>query len=163
MTIPRQAQAGYGREYSAGDGSRHDRQTRERAYNTRDMPRERPLSDLFNELSRQMSTMLRQEMQLARLEMKERMAKVGRNAAMLAAGGLILYAGLLGLMITAVIALANVMELWLAALIVGGVIAIIGAIMIGVGYGRLKELDMVPRRTVDSLQESAEWLKQEIK
>lgn len=160
MTIPRQA--GYEREYSPGDGSHREQRSRERAYTT-DVPRERPLSELFNELSRQMNTMLRQEMQLARLEMKNRMAKAGRNAAMLAGGGLILYAGFLGLMITAVIALANVMELWLAALIVGGVVAIIGAIMIGVGYGQLKQIDMVPRRTVDSLQESAEWLKQEIR
>lgn len=155
MTIPRQA--GYEREHPAGNGSR-----RERAY-TEDTPRARPLSELFGDLSRQMNTMLRQEMQLARLEMKNRMAKMGRSAAMLAAGGLILYAGFLGLMITAVIALANVVELWLAALIVGGVVAIIGAIMIGAGYGQLKQLDMVPRRTVNSLEESAEWLKQEIK
>lgn len=155
MTIPRQA--GYEREHPAGDGSR-----RERTYTT-DVPHQRPLSELFGDLSRQMNTMLRQEMQLARLEMKNRVAKMGRSAAMLAAGGLILYAGFLGLMITAVIALANVVELWLAALIVGGVVAIIGAIMIGAGYGQLKQLDMVPRRTVNSLEESAEWLKQEIK
>lgn len=160
MTIPRQA--GYEREYSPGDGSRRERRDRERAYTT-DIPHQRPLPELFGELSRQMNTMLRQEMQLARLEMKNRVAEAGRNVAMLVAGGLILYAGFLGLMITAVIALANIMELWLAALIVGGVVAIVGAIMLGAGYGQLKEMDMVPRRTVDSLQESAEWLKQEIK
>lgn len=160
MTIPRQA--GYEREQAPHDGSRRESRRRERAY-TESTPRERPLSELFNELSRQTSTMLRQEMQLARLELKKQMAKAGRNAAMLAAGGLILYAGLLGLMITAVIALSLTMELWLAALIVAAVVTVIGGFMLAYGYGQLKQVDMVPRRTVESLQENAEWLKQEIK
>jgi len=123
---------------------------------------QRSLGELIGDLSRETRTLLRQEMQLATLELKKRAAEAGRNAAFVGAGSLILYAGFLALMATAIVALAQIMELWLAALIVGIVVMAVGAYLLYHGYSRLNELDMVPRRTVETLQENAEWLKQEV-
>ena len=80
----------------------------------------------------------------------------------IAAGGLVLYAGALALIATAIIALAEVMEPWLAALIVGVLVTALGGFLLYYGYNQLKNLDMTPRRTVETLQENAEWLKREV-
>ena len=120
------------------------------------------LADLFSELSRETKTLVSQEVQLARIELKERAAQVGKNVASMALGGAVLYAGFLGLMFAAIFGLSEFMDTWLAALIVGVVIAAIGGFLLYRGYNELKELDMTPRRTVDTLQENAQWLKREL-
>jgi uncharacterized membrane protein len=119
---------------------------------------QRSLSELFSELSHEMSTLVRQEMQLATLELKKKATKATIDATWLAVGGLILYAGVLGLMITAIIALAYVMEPWLAALIVAVVFCAAGGYLMYYGYNQLKQIDMVPHRTVETVQENAEWM-----
>ena len=123
---------------------------------------QRTLGELVGELTRETRTLVRQEVQLARLELKKRATEAARNAALLAAGGLVLYAGALALIATAIIALAEVMEPWLAALIVGVLVTALGGFLLYYGYNQLTNLDMTPRRTVETLQENAEWLKREV-
>lgn len=120
------------------------------------------LSELFSELSRETKTLINQEMRLARLELKQRTADVGKNVASVALGGAILYAGFLGVMFAAIYALSEVVEPWLAALLVGLVVSAVGGFLLYRGYNELKELDLTPRRTVDSIQENAQWLKEEL-
>lgn len=134
----------------------------DRASATNGSSGEPSLSELFSELSRETKTLINQEMRLARLELKERTADVGKNVASVAMGGAVLYAGFLGLMFAAIYALSEVIDPWLAALIVGLVIMAVGGFLLYRGYNELKELDLTPRRTVDSLQENAQWLKEEL-
>lgn len=134
----------------------------EHASSTNGSSAEPSLSQLFSELSRETKTLIDQEMRLARLELKERTADVGKNVASVALGGAILYAGFLGLMFAAIYALSEAMDPWLAALLVGLVISAVGGFLLYRGYNELKELDLTPRRTVDSLQENAQWLKEEL-
>lgn len=164
----------YGREWPDSGGRRAEESWRQQeATSSRpvSMPNthssngetgERSLSELFSELSRETKTLISQEMQLARAELKERTADVGKNVAQVALGGAVLYAGFLGLMFAAIYALSEVVELWLAAALVGLVVAAVGGILLYSGYNALKELDLAPRRTVDSIQENAQWLKREI-
>lgn len=120
------------------------------------------LGELFSDLSRETRTLVSQEMQLARVELKERASQAGQHAASMAVGGAILYAGFLGLMIAAIVILAAIMEVWLAATLVGLVLVVAGGIFIYSGYNGMKQLDMTPRRTADTLEENAQWLKREL-
>lgn len=122
---------------------------------------ERSLGELFSELSRETSTLVRQEVRLAKAEMSQTAAEVGRNVAAIAAGAFVLYAGFLALTFALIYALSEVMEPWLAALIVALVVGAVGAFLALRGYNRLKELTLVPERTVETLEENAAWLKQQ--
>jgi uncharacterized membrane protein YqjE len=123
---------------------------------------DRSLGELFNELSRETSTLVRQEVRLAKVELSQTGAAVGRNLAAIAAGALVLYAGFLALMFSLIYALSETMAPWLAALAVGLIVGAVGAFLAYRGYNQLKSMNMVPERTIESMEENAEWLKQQV-
>jgi hypothetical protein len=121
------------------------------------------VGSLFAALAREASRLIRQEMALARTEMIERLGQAGAGAASLALGGLVLFAGLLGLMAAAVLALALVLPAWAAALIVGGIVFLAGIALLLKGRHDLAARNLVPRRTVRSLREDAAWAKEQMR
>lgn len=129
---------------------------------------DRTLTDLLKTLRDQFSTLLRQEVDLARTEMSEKGARVGRNVAYLAVGGLIAYAGLLFLLlaIQQVLALglraagAETNAQWFSALIVGLVVAVIGYAFVQKGISTLRRERVTPSKTAQSLQENKQWIKE---
>jgi len=123
---------------------------------------ERSLGELFGDLSRDMSTLVRQEISLAKTEMTDKASRFGKNAAMLAVGGVILYAGLLALIAAAIIGLANALAWWLSALIVGIVVFVIGGLLILRGLKALQHAELVPTQTLETLKEDAQWAKNQI-
>ena len=74
-------------------------------------------------------------------------------------GGAILHAGIIFLLAAVVIGLAQVMALWLAALIVGGAVTLIGIIMVQAGKKKLEPASFKPERTVDSLRKDKDALR----
>lgn len=122
---------------------------------------DRSLGELFSDLTREMSTLVRQEVELAKTEMTEKASAIGKNAALLIVGGALVYAAVLALVATCVIALANVMPWWLAALIVAIVVAIIGGVVAWLGVENLKKTQLAPTKTVDTIKEDATWIKQQ--
>lgn len=127
-----------------------------------DMREERTLGDLFAELSEETSMLIRQEMQLAKAEVSQKVSKASKNIAVLAVGGVIAYVGFLALTAALILGLAELMTPWLAALLVGIVMAVIGYFLIQKGISTLKQMTPVPERTVASLKEDVRWLKQEM-
>ncbi|MEX1158145.1 MAG: phage holin family protein [Thermomicrobiales bacterium] len=123
---------------------------------------DRSLGELFSELSRQTSTLIRQEVALAKVEMKQKGAEAGKDIGMMAAGGALAYAGLLALIATAIIVLANVMAWWLSALIVGLVVVGVGGMLIQRGMSALKQSGIAPEQTIESLKEDKEWAKRQL-
>lgn len=123
---------------------------------------DRSLGELFSELSRQTSTLIRQEVALAKAEMKEKGTEVGKDVGMMAAGGALAYAGLLALIATAIIVLAYFMPWWLSALIVSLVVLGIGGALIMRGMTALKNTNMAPEHTIESVKEDAEWAKKQL-
>ncbi len=121
------------------------------------------LGDLFTALSQNFSTLMREEFRLAQAELKQKGKKALSGIISLSIGGFIAYAGFLMLLVAAIIGLAYWIELWLSALIVGAVVAIIGAIMISSGLGKLRNIDPTPHQTVETLQEDKEWIKRQVK
>jgi hypothetical protein len=123
---------------------------------------DRSLGDLFSELSRETSTLIRQEVALAKSEMTDKATTVGKNVGFLAVGGAVAYAGFLVLLGALVIILALFLPWWLSALIVGFVVAAAGYALVQKGLSTLKQVDMAPRETIDSLKEDKEWAKRQI-
>jgi len=121
----------------------------------------RSLGELFGDLTRSLSTLIRQEIELARTEMTSSVTRVSRDAAMVGVGGAMLYAALLGLLATAVLVLIELdVTPWLAALIVTIVAAVLGGLLVASGQNGLKKTDLVPRRTLETVQDDAEWAKE---
>jgi xanthine/uracil permease len=120
---------------------------------------ERSLGELFTELARETSALVRQEVALAKTEMTQKATELGRDAGMIGAGGAIAYAGLLALIAAAILALGQIIALWLSSLIVGVVVAAIGYILMQRGLGALKRADFTPHETIKTLKEDAEWAK----
>lgn len=123
---------------------------------------ERSLGDLFADLSRQTTTLVRQEVALAKTEMSTKVASVGKNIGILVVGGALAYAGLFAIGAAIIIVLAMVgLPLWLASLLVGLIVAGIGYVFIQKGRNALKETDLVPRQTIQTLKEDREWTKEQ--
>ena len=131
---------------------------------------DRSLGELLKELSTETSDLLRKEVELAKTEFSEKASRVGTDVAAIAMGGALALAGGLALMLAAVYGLTALLDtflplgvaVWLAPLIVG-------AILVFMGYGRiktalddLKNTSLAPRQTTQSLQENKQWLKAKI-
>jgi len=120
------------------------------------------LGELFGELAAEMSTLFRKEVQLAQTELSDKAARVGKNVGFLAAGGAVAYAGALAIIAAVILFLGDYMPMWLSALIVGVVVAVIGYLLVQKGLDALKHTDFVPRQTVESLKEDQAWAKEQV-
>lgn len=122
---------------------------------------ERSLGELFAELASETSTLVRQEVQLAKTELTEKVTSAGRDAGMIGAGGALAYAGLLALLAAVVIGLGELIPLWLSALIVGLIVVGVGYALIQRGLTGLKHLDPAPRETMQTIKEDVDMVKEQ--
>ncbi len=121
------------------------------------------LGELFADLARNTTTLVRQEVELAKTEMSQKAAQVGRDIGFLAVGGAVAYAGFLAILAALIVALAaNGVPWWLAALLVGVVVAGIGYVLVQKGLAALKRADLAPRQTIETLKEDKDWAKEQI-
>jgi hypothetical protein len=114
--------------------------------------RERSIGELINDLFRQGSVLLQEEIALARTEMSTKLPTVGRSIGMIAGGGALAYAGLLAVIAAAIIGLHAVLPWWASALLVGLVVIAIGLILVQTGLQTIKRTSLAPKRTLASLQ-----------
>ena len=120
---------------------------------------ETSVGELIGNISNDLSTLFRQEVELAKVELKQEASKAGKAAGMLGAAAFAGYLVLVLLSFALVAALSNVMDPGWAALIVAVIWGIVGAVLYANGRKKLKTVDPTPRRTVDTLKEDAQWLK----
>jgi len=120
---------------------------------------DRSLGELFAELAQETSTLVRQEVNLAKTEMSQKASRAGKHAGILAAGGAVAYAGLLAILAAVIVLLDNVMPLWLSALLVGLVVAAVGYLLVRRALDALKREDFAPRETIGTLKEEQRWAK----
>jgi hypothetical protein len=120
------------------------------------------LGELFAELTRELSTLVRQELTLATTEMTQKGSRVAGHVGSLAAGGAVAYAGFLAILAGIILGLAYFIPLWLSALVVGLVVAAVGGFLVQSGLTALKHEDLTPRQTVQTLKEDAQWAKQQM-
>lgn len=125
---------------------------------------QRPVPEIISDLFVQFATLLRKETQLARAEISENVASVGRGLGQIVGGAVLLIPALVILLQAAVAALnenAHLAPYW-SALIVGGAVLILGIILLLVGMRRLKVENLVPNRTVQQLRQDATVAKQQV-
>lgn len=122
--------------------------------------RERPVAELLKQLANETTTLVRQELDLARAEMREKAGKAGAGAGMWGAAGAAALLALGALTAFLILALDGVMPNWLAALIVGIAYAAIAGFLYLRGKQRVEEAGSpVPEQTVETLKEDAQWAK----
>jgi xanthine/uracil permease len=128
---------------------------------------ERSIGQLLKELRDETTTLLRQEVDLAKTEMGEKASRVGRNVGSLAVGGGVAFLGALALLAAVIYGLTSILNqfmsvgvaIWLAPLIVGLVLAAIGYSLVQKALATLRQESLTPKRTTQTLQENKEWLK----
>lgn len=102
---------------------------------------DRSVGELLGELMHETATLIQQELNLAKVEMTQKVEKAGANAGAIAVGGAVLYAGMLALIAGVILALVQfrVMDAWAAALLIGAIVAAIGGFMVKRGMDELKK------------------------
>ncbi len=121
---------------------------------------ERTIKELVRQLADDSTLLMRQEVELAKHEIENKLDRAKKDIVALLVGGAVLYAGFLVLLATVVLALANGLAPWLAALIVGGVVAIAGGLSALKGAKDVRELDPKPRQSLGSIRMDVQRLKE---
>jgi uncharacterized membrane protein YqjE len=127
-------------------------------------PAEPKLAELLKDLASDSAVLVRQEIGLAKAELRTTAQSYVRGAAMMAAGGAVLL--LAGLTLTAflVVLIGSLIgNYWLAALLVGLFFTLVGGGLILAGKRRLDETPVTPETTVQTLQDNREWAEEEIR
>ena len=120
----------------------------------------RSLGELFGDLAQNTGTLVRQEVELAKTEMTQKATRVGKDIGFLLAGGAVAYAGLLAILAAIAIGLGQLgVPWWIAALLVGVVVAGLGGFLVMRGLSALRQETAVPQQTIETLKEDAEWAK----
>jgi len=129
-----------------------------------ELRQERGIGELFGQLSEDMTLLVRQEVQLARAELSEKLSRLTTNLVSVIAGGFVAYVGALALVAALILALNDLASIspWVSALIVGAVLAIAGYAMLRRGVSELKRVDLAPRRTVENIKDDVQAIKDDV-
>jgi hypothetical protein len=121
---------------------------------------ERSLGELFSDLSRESATLIRQEVTLARVELTEKATTFARRASLIVVGGAVAYAGALVVLAALVLVLVRAgLPPWGAALLIGLVTVVTGAILTRIALSALTRPDLRPAEIIRTMKENAEWVK----
>ncbi|MBC9734553.1 phage holin family protein [Nocardioides sp. zg-578] len=118
---------------------------------------DRSLGEIVSAVTTDLSTLIKQEMDLAKVEMKEEFAKAGKGAGLLGGAGLAGYFTIFFLSWTLLFLLDNWMPIEVAALIITGVWAVVAAVLALTGRKALKESNPQLPKTQQTLKEDAAW------
>jgi sporulation protein YlmC with PRC-barrel domain len=127
-------------------------------------PREEPVSDLLKQVKDEGTTLVAQEIKLAKAELTGKVKDVGIGAGMFGGAGYVAHLASLALMATIILALAEAMAPWLAALIVTVLYGAVAAALAVVAKTRLQEVGSpVPEQTIESVKQTIQTVKEEAK
>src|SRR5262245_69055 len=121
----------------------------------------RSLSELFSDLTRDITTLIRAELTLARTELSQSVSRIGRHAAMIAAGAVLACGGLYTVIAAAVLLLIRAcLTPCAAARLVGLAVVAGGGLMATSGLAALRRERLMPEETINTLKETATWKSQ---
>jgi hypothetical protein len=124
---------------------------------------QRPVPEVLQDIVSNLQEIIRSEFRLAKTEIKEEAAKAARPGAMFGAGLLLGFYAVGFLLLAFVYGLSTVMAAWLAALIVGAVLAFVATGLMNFSGKKLKRVNPIPDKTIQSLEENVQWGKNQIK
>jgi predicted membrane-bound spermidine synthase len=121
---------------------------------------DRSLGELFSDLSQQTAALIQQEMRLAKAELSEKFADVGKNAAMIAAAAVFGLSALGALTAGIILLMIELgMTPWLAAVLTAALMGLVAFLLAQSGIAALRKKSLAPVETIDSIKETTQWLK----
>lgn len=122
---------------------------------------ERPLGELVQDLSRQTSTLIRQEMRLAQAELTEKGKHASKGAGMFGGAGAVALYGVGALVAAAILGLATVLEPWIAAAAIGVALLLVAGVLALTGKKEIDEMGTPkPELAIESMQRDVETVKE---
>ena len=122
-------------------------------------PSDRSIKEIIEVLRPQLQELVDKQLELARTELAPVGKRAGLAAGLLVAGGVFMFVFLIFLSLTGVYLLNLLLPLWVSALIVSGILLLVGGILAGAGASILRNLDPKPHRTIRTLQQNVNWVK----
>jgi hypothetical protein len=120
------------------------------------------LGELFADLTRDVSNLMRQEVQLARTEISQNVVRAAKNAGLLIGAGMAAFFAAQALIACGILALAQIVAPWLAALVVALALLIVAGVLATMGIEALRKSSLTPKQTVETIREDVRWAKQQI-
>jgi uncharacterized membrane protein YqjE len=117
------------------------------------------VGDLLGRVTTDLSTLMRQEVELAKVEIKEEATKAGKASGMLAGAGAVGYLVLVFLALALMFALDAVMPIGWAALITAVLLGVAAAVLFVLGRKQFQQVNPKPEQTVETLKEDVQWAK----
>ncbi|MEU2063157.1 phage holin family protein [Streptomyces sp. NPDC013455] len=115
------------------------------------------VGELLSRVTSDVQTLFRQEVELAKTEVRQEATKAGKAAGMYGGAGFAGYMVLLFASLAAVLGLANVLDGGWAALIVAAVWAVVAGVLYAQGRTRMRAVSPTPERTVETMKENTRW------
>jgi hypothetical protein len=117
---------------------------------------------LVRQLTREVPELFTKELALAKAELQQSLTALKAGTAAVAGGAIVLLAGLIVLLFAVVYGLGTMMELWLAALLVGAVTLIVGFVMLQAGKKQFDPAHFTPDKTLHAMQQDKDTLKRKM-
>lgn len=126
--------------------------------------RERPLGDVAGQLMQDVSLLVRQEMKLAKAEMQEKGRTAAFGLGMIGGAGVVALCALGALTAFLILVFAVFLDSWLAALLIGLMLAAVAATLAYVGKERVSDVGPpIPEQAIENVKEDAQWVKEQAK
>jgi uncharacterized membrane protein YqjE len=124
---------------------------------------ERSVSDVLQDILRNLQEMVRSEVRLAKVEIRDEVRRAVSSSIWIVAGVVGALSAWIFLLWTVTYSLATRMSMWAATLVVAVVMACIASVLVIGGIRRVRRIQPIPERTVESVKENLEWMKQPTK
>jgi uncharacterized membrane protein YqjE len=121
------------------------------------------MAEVLQDIVANTQEIFRSEFRLAKAEIREETTKIARSSMPLGIGVLLALYALGFILLAAVHALATVVAAWLAALIVGVTVLVLSIILVSIGRTRLKQVKVVPEKTIGTVKENVQWARHQIR
>jgi hypothetical protein len=121
---------------------------------------ERSVSDVLQDILRNLQDILRSEIRLAKAEIREEAIQAASSALWVTAGAVGVLSGWILLLWAIAYALSAVMPMWAATLLTAIATACLGGAFIVAGIRKVSRVTPIPERTIDSIRENLAWMKQ---
>jgi len=131
--------------------------------NTSAVNEDQSIGELFSQLATDTSRLVREETRLIAAEAKDSLGQGAQSAGLIAAGIVIALGGALALLTAIILVVALWLPTWAAATLVGICLLAIGLPVANRGWTALKSVELLPERSLASIKEDAEWIKERIK
>jgi hypothetical protein len=126
-------------------------------------PSDRNIKEIIDALRPQLQELVNKQVELAKTEIEPVAKRAGLASGLLAAAGVFMLVFLIILSLAGVYILNVFLSLWVSALIVSGILLLVGGILAAAGASILRRLDPKPHRTIRTLEQNISWIKGQLR